>query len=50
MLDLLCEEANRLKTELEDRLQLDRLNDLPSEESRRSMTAVDRRYEHRTIN
>jgi hypothetical protein len=49
MLDLLCEEAGRLKDELAAKLDMDRQNNLPSEESRRPLS-VNRRREHRTIN
>ena len=49
MLDLLTAEAGRLKAELENKLNLDRQNNLPSEESRRPMS-FNRRREYRTIN
>ena len=40
MLDMLCEEAGRLKRELAVRLDLDRRNSLPSMESRRPLSVL----------
>ena len=39
MLNFLCEEAGRLEAQLAARLDMDRLNNLPSEESRRPLSA-----------
>ena len=49
MLDMLCDEAERLKVQLGSKLERDRNNNQPSEESFRPLS-LNRRRENRSIN